>query len=122
MASIPVHRSLQACRGPPVLTGTPKRDLGRGAHRTRDRRGRRWIQLSMALASPQKRRGARGGEGVPKAGGGVSAPPPVGRSRSPLSSVALYPGEETGAQGLRSERSEGGDHCKIGAAAVAGET
>lgn len=73
------------------------------------------------LFSPEKAGSTRRGGG-PEGGWGVSAPPPVGRSRSPLSSVALYPGEETGAQGLRSERSEGGDHCKIGAAAVAGET
>lgn len=71
--------------------------------------------------SPEKAGSTRRGGG-PEGGWGVSAPPPVGRSRSPLSSVALYPGEETGTQGLRSERSEGGDHCKIGAAAVAGET
>lgn len=63
-------------QGTPGSPRHPQEGLGEGAHRTRDRRGRRWIQLSMALASPQKRRGARGGEGVPKAGGGSLPLPP----------------------------------------------
>lgn len=105
VACYPVPPCLQACRGPPILPGTPKKHLGRGRTGRATGGGGDGFSCSfMALAFPQKRRGARGGKGVLKTGGGVPAPPPVGRSRPPLFSVTLYPGKDpVGNRGARLE-------------------
>lgn len=67
---------------------------------------------SIALGSPQKRRGARGGEGGPQGGRGSPPLPPWDVRACPSPPLHCIPGrtrEGTGAQGLRSGRNEGGN-------------
>lgn len=96
VACIPVHPSYKPAEDPRFSPAPPRGTWGGGARDARQG-GDGSSCLSMALGAPQKRRGARGREGVLKAGGrGGPRPSPVGRSRSPLSSVALYPGKDQG--------------------------
>ena len=99
--------SYKPAEDPRFSLAPPKRNLGRG--RTGRATGGEMDRAAFLwpLALPRKGGEHEEGRGVPKAGGGSPPLPPVGRSRSPLSSVALYPGKDQG--GNRGARFEIGE-------------